>query len=273
MSLSTRVGIRYRIQAQQRINGEQGERCQEYGYNFSLIAEISKIEPLPPNPAIEDLPAPLMSALEHAAQVMYSDPQHQFPATLRRDLYKLLRKSQRANAVSWLSIMSAERVLPIAQAGAPDQAFLAVRLLAMAKALAMGHKIAPAEVHAILNPGYYALVEPFMEDENLSVLFTFRVNSAFYAAFCALMHANGYLTLQQLTNYRIEVNGQMVSGKKLGDEYIARIGASDAAAAAAVAEAWDSEAENWNCEKLKRYWQWWLFEALPAAWDLGAKKE
>ena len=128
------------------------------------------------------------------------------------------------------------------------------------KALAVGHKIAPSQVHSILNPGYYALVEPFMEDEELSRLFTFKVNSAFYAAFCALMHANGYLTLQQLTNYRIEVNGQMVSGKKLGDEYIARIGASDAAAAAAVAEAWDSETESWNSEQLKRYWQWWLLK-------------
>jgi len=45
----------------------------------------------------------------------------------------------------------------------------------------------------------------------------------------------------------------------------------DAAATAAMAEAWDDQMQRINANWLRGFWEWWLTEAIPAAWAASAE--
>lgn len=222
------------------------------------------------------MPKALQEAVEACQAATRSHPEHQLIAVQRRSIYRAFgqpRSATNYRARSWLGIITARHVLPIGAQALPEEAKVARQIIDLAEAIVTGAVAATSpEVEHYGSLGYFGWITPLLEDlerRGLGETFTLNVNCAFRAAYFAFLEACGVRGLEDLRHYVNRRRDGPVKERlqKMSDLDIAFLGASDAAAPAAVAEGWDSQANAWRPAALEAFWNWWLTRAVPAAWE------
>ena len=217
-------------------------------------------------------------------------PKHEFGQTLRRELYTSLHKTaQGINCCKWLAILSAQRVVSIyeeqtlhwkEQGTAPDKIAWATKALAEGNEWAkeelvddwkvaarmieiaesvMDHSISTEYANQVLSVNYYATVGAFALGGGL----TEKGYLALLAAYNALCETLDTVPLKSEGSDGIE------STRQWEDHRLTAAGANadDAAVDAAFAFAGDIENRAYDTKKLKAFWEWWLTNAIPQAWE------
>lgn len=208
---------------------------------------------------------------------MLDDPQHHLPWRERRAFYEALGDDVQARRLrGWLAILSAQHVLPIVLSTTPWDAQplqnldAAIRFLqGEPYPLAEGPEISAEQV---IEASYHADSDAY---DPLTDMYRADIGRASAATHKALLEATGRLDSFKTTKYmhgRRE-NGFYFRGLALPDNQILGddedwsifVAVGDAAGAAAVASACTSERSACDPAKLRAFWEWWLYEALPRA--------
>jgi hypothetical protein len=234
-------------------------------------------KPLEQNGPARQVPERLRNALELALTFMHADSQRRLPWILRDIIYDAFgrkRTKNRYRCRTWVSILAARRVYPFAASAVPGGVEIIDRWLDLATDLVeqrISRDAGPVKEYVL--PGFTNVIEPYYEDPDIVTRITFNVNCAFRAADIAAAEAIGSEGLEQVDSYVVRnVDGVVTSDYYMRDEQLVWTGASDAAACAAVAEAWDMEKGRWDPARQERFWQWWLTDAVPRAWQLGHRR-
>ena len=227
------------------------------------------------NPIPEKLTALVTAALAE----MQADPSHRLPYQRRREIYDAFGNDQIGrDALGWLAIITARRVLPIFQEAFPEDT-LPQELLGTAVGVLQG-QVDEETVEEMQELGYNAAGNVWGYDEDEM---PWNADMAGGAAYHALKEARGQKPLQHLDKvFSLGVvdlaSGEMVtehpqpmSGDQFADEELSQIDSSDTAAKAAVAFACGAEGPHCGPEKLCVFWTWWLQEAIPEAWEAAHK--
>ncbi len=223
------------------------------------------------------LPDQLSRALVVAATAMREDVDHRLPLLLRRDIYDALggrRTKRRYRSRTWLAILAAQRVYPVAASALPGHVDLVDRWLAIATDLVQGHMEpdSPSVTEYVL-PGITVLLRPYYEDPTFASRLNENASGAVRAANLAAAEALGDEGLDLLSHYPVRTpDGSELPGEYMTDEQLIWTGAADAAACAARAEAWKAGEDRWDSRRQKGFWEWWLHEAVPKAFALGSTR-
>ncbi len=221
-----------------------------------------------------EIPLRLQMLIRDTVQAIRQHPSHQFLPAVRRAFYDSLSPDPpfAMQAEGWLAVIAARRVLPLFKNAIPDE-HSPEELLELAEALLRNQadrasaRTRIAEEHYIAgNLWGYA----FMEEDEMPV----NVMFAGWAAHRAVQEAYGTKPLTRLGQfYMFKGNAedkQVISGKEWTDLEAAPSGQGDAASCAAMAVSCDS-AGRCDPEKLREFWEWWLIDAVPLAWESAMK--
>jgi hypothetical protein len=219
------------------------------------------------------MPEQLRRALDVATTSMHDDVQHRLSLVLRKKIYDPLgrkRTTRRYRSRTWLAILASQRVHPVAAAAVPWRVDLIDQWLALATDLVEGRMRPDAEpVDKYVRPGFTVLVRPYLEDPVFASRFTLNVDCAFRSAAFAAFEALGDEGLGDLESYPVLLpDGSELLGERVADEALVWTGASDAA----VAECWNAGENRWDAQRQKLFWDWWLLEAVPGAFELGRRR-
>jgi hypothetical protein len=227
------------------------------------------------------IPAHLNPLIAEALTAVRKHPKHQFPPLERRKIYEAFGSRENLivdRACGWLGIITAKRVLPIFTAKYPQDK-LPERLIRLAERVVRATLDKNSwRVQKYLDYSYHASGNSWGYDEYDLPL---NVDLAGYAARKALGEAIGGKYLHNLDNYAIVgasfsftdgLSGlfnfqREVRGSQLTDEQLATIEVGDTASAAAVASAYSKNSIRCHPKKLLAFWEWWLLEAIPLAWE------
>lgn len=226
------------------------------------------------------MPEKLTTLVTAALAEMRANPSHRLPYQHRREIYGAFENHQIGrDALGWLAVIAARRVLPIFQRAFPDDA-LPQQLLDTAVGVLRG-QVDEETVEEMQELGYNAAGHVWGYDEDEM---PWNVDMAGGAAYHALKEARGQEPLQHLDKiFNLGVvdlaSGEMVaeypqpiSGDQFADEELSQIGSSDVAAKAAVAFSCGVEGPHCDPEKLCAFWTWWLKEAIPEAWETAHRE-
>jgi hypothetical protein len=219
----------------------------------------------------------LIALLDRAHASMQAAALHRLPLLYRKEIYDCFgrkRTRSRYRSRTWLAIIAARRVYPIATSAVPDAASLLDQWLLIATELVEQRmsRDSPSVRNYVL-PGFTVLMRPYTEDDRLKGHSSLEAICAFGAAHDAACEAIGDEGFDRLDGYPWrQPDGSELPGELMPDEELVSTGAVDAAASAAVAEAWDSTARTWNADRQYVYWNWWLHEAVPEAYALGRRR-
>lgn len=182
----------------------------------------------------------------------------------------------------WLAIITAEYVFPIFESNfaevcyedPEDDAYadLPTQWITLAHAVING----TAEEEAIAE--YYHMAHTSMGCMiNDYVSLALNAVCAAQAAYLAATIAMGFKPFQYLESYSVDQRGfvsygsddepNALRGVDLDDRRLTLIGAGDAAAAAAMAFACSRTSPHYDLSKLEQFWDWWLQQAIPSAWQ------
>jgi hypothetical protein len=188
-------------------------------------------------------------------------------------------------AYEFLNVVAAERVLPIYEGyehtGWTNNWYhkeFARRMIQIAKATIV--KDIPAEVTSGLAGSYHMVLG------NMDAI-DCNAEAALHAAYSALPTYSEKFTplweFEQLSRIAIvgtyNINpstgqaketqdSKSLEGEQFTDMDWARVGKSDAAAAAAIAWSCTPDSYQPDVDKLKSFWEWWFNTAIPEAWDM-----
>lgn len=217
------------------------------------------------------LPDSLSGVVNEALAAVRASPSHRFAPHQRQAVYAALSPvsdSLNYRVRAWLAIITARRVLPIFQQALPLEE-MPRRLIDLAEAVVQGKLAADSmEVKSYADQSYHR-----MSSARLATM-PWPVHLAAYAARKALLEACGIEPLSDLDECCMYTfDGDAIPGSEWTDEDLCLDEAGDAASAAAVASAADTSTSFATtstpaCEpaKLLEFWEWWLTEAVPAAW-------
>jgi Immunity protein Imm5 len=228
-------------------------------------------------PRASPLSESLREILDQAYTAMNADSLHRLPLLYRKEIYDCFgrkRTRSRYRSRTWLAIIAARRVYPIAAVALPDAIELLDRWLEIATAL-VEQRLSrdSALVRDFVLPGFTALMRPYPEDENDEEHNSLEATCAFMAAYDAACEAIGDEGFDRLDGYSWrQPDGSELPGELMPDEELVSTGAVDAEASAAVAEAWSSTARTWDADRQYAYWNWWLHEAVPEAYALRRRR-
>lgn len=232
------------------------------------------------------IPTELDTSIQAALLSVLSDAKHDFNWQLRQVLYKTLDKvcqSDIKKTRGWLALFAAEKVLPIftsftSNAPSPHNLY-PQKLILMTKGIiedSVNQEIA-AE---LLEDAYHS--SDIWGSVNQEGDFDFGAHYAAIAAYkalsettlgedqfsCAKNHAkstrDGSITF---------FGGQAPTDRWITSEFFSDfdwarlIAVGDTAGTAAVAFSYRSGSNYCDIKKLKEFWEWWLLEALPEAWE------
>ncbi len=226
--------------------------------------------------------------IKTARSSMYTHPQHLLAPNIRQRIYNALgsRTSSVSNlARGWLAVLAARRVLPIFTRSFPDMP-LPQKLLDTAVKVLNG-EVDDKVVISLLNQGYHVGGNCWgYDEEDMSI----GIDLAGAATYHALKEARGteplknlhqYLSLGTVTTSQdsdlvvsevtVAENPISVRGDEWTDEQLCQIDAADTAAVAAMAYASHEHGNKYDPQKLEEFWEWWLTEAIPQAWELATE--
>jgi hypothetical protein len=227
-----------------------------------------------------ELPDPVQVLANAALAEMQADPRHRLAPKRRQAIYAALAAAPDAalRAVpDWLAVLAAQRVLPLFQAQCPEDE-LPPALLAAAVGVLEG-KLDAATAAEMEAQGYRASQNAWgYQEDNLP----WPVGLAADAAYHALKEARGHKPLADLeTRLRrgtvalqpsapeaekpVAAQSPAPAEPELHDEALCQMDNSDTAAIAAVAAASSEFGPTCDPERLRVFWTWWLWEALPGA--------
>ncbi len=207
--------------------------------------------------------ANLQTLVDQALIIVRAHPQHQLDWQLRRAMYTAFGEYTDLSvtrARGRLAILSAQKVYPIFHAAYLDDD-LPESLLRAAVGLLDG-TVTQDEAAEIQDIGYHIFGNDLYDELN--------VQAAGYSAYKALMEVRGWRD-----PFEQVVHGGVLnqSGERVPftDQELASLEAGDTAGTAAIAFAGNAESDALNVEKLLSFWEWWLIEAIPLAWDFDVQ--
>lgn len=225
------------------------------------------------------LPTVLQERVSHALDEVGLHVERKLSLQSRRELYKLLMTN---SAYGWLAFITARRVLPIFSKTFPPEFFEALsdeeidliegspyNLLKVTEELLL-RRVDVETVNSVIAAGYD--IQWYYVKDNVPNNAVWAAN----AAVRALTESSGVEPLQHVSLYhKRDVNGAWISGENWDDEELANSG-GDTVSAAVVAFASDldySDPAKAKCNptKTQEFWEWWLTEAIPQAWELAEK--
>lgn len=222
----------------------------------------------------------LQNSIEQVYAQMMQTPKYTLLPKYRFSLYKLIASLDAPIDIKlygWLDMFTAKRVSPIWEQALPGDNFV-FRMLDVAEGLLTG-KLSYKETEEERNFFYYASGSE-MYNENISN----RPRAAKEAAYIALKTVCGVVPFGNFDIEQIE--------RGFPDEIIIELGETDVAAPAVLAYSGfdtdfdydEGEGDNNNFidsnpnmnvsskfdpDKRREFWEWWLKEAIPQAWELA----
>ena len=215
------------------------------------------------------LPTSAQALCDQLLELMRNDPDHHITPLQRHELLQILDVPDVPSPVlnrfrGWLGIMTARYVLPIWQAtlpiwseippDLPDNNLLPERLITLAESVVAGttdlqHAWQEANEQWYIVGNIGDSFTAFRDDIPLNVYY------ACDAALRALYETLNTDFLDQMPEHADSTDATLL------DEW------RDSASSAVVAYAGGGEVEPEDILKRRLFWEWWLQEALPAAWS------
>jgi hypothetical protein len=230
-----------------------------------------------------DVPLEIQRLASEGLSSANNNPLAHFDWQIRREMYRKFRtivgNEPGKQVHGWLSVISAEYVLPIFKATFSDDP-LPERLIRYAKRVLEGRISADSQRLILLeDQGYMGTGIDMLDlrDGRIAYDAEYAGNTA-YKALVEVRNKHILLerveTLRRDKGYLIMGGGStsaefdhLENGITFKDEDIAHLAAfSDTASTAAIAYACESQSFTLSREKLRKFWQWWVSEALPKAW-------
>jgi hypothetical protein len=179
--------------------------------------------------------------------------QHYLLPEERRILYRMFEAHSEADIRGWLAIIAAQRVLPIFEQEIPEEKVPRIQLYLASKVERGVIPLDSWQVRAYFDYGYTSA------GDDWGYIISKTVRLAGFAAHRALAEVIGYNPLDLISD-----------GER--DELFVGTNAMDTAGTAAYAAASidynDPEIRNvYNYDRLFTFWEWWLREAIPQAWE------
>jgi hypothetical protein len=207
------------------------------------------------------IPLKLEELINKALSEVHSGLDHHLFWETRQSIYQTLGPVEYGitlnKARGLLAIMAARRVLPIFKASLPEEA-MPEDLLTTAQEVVQGNlDINSPKMNSYLNDAYYA-IKTFWGYKAVP----WNAFLVGFAAFKALQEVGGW---QPFQNRHIYTETSALKGTR--DEDFAHTDDSDTALTAAVAFASGDHKMSCEPEKLLRFWNWWLTEAIPNVWE------
>jgi hypothetical protein len=192
----------------------------------------------------EELPLELRQVLSRAAAAVASSPDHHLPPAYRRAIYAMLGTADPASPRGWLALITARRVAGLWQAA--GRRLLSVDLLGMVEGILRG-RLSPFSGRQAIRAAWRQLLDtPAASPPDPRAL---------EAAQAAVQAMN-------------EVLGQdpfhAVSLRNATSDAELDPATSDTARWAAAAYSGP------DARRRGEFWQWWLYEAVPLAWNASA---
>lgn len=218
------------------------------------------------------LPHSIVQVRNEILPLIRAHPQHEFGQNRRRTIYNVLRETpQGEQAAKWLALLSAQRVLSIyeqtiAQLEQYDEETRTFpRQVLQAVEGILKQTSSDDSPRWLVNELYHFL------HIGLDLRVPYLALKATYEAACEVL--GGIPLRSQVSLRKIDPNGAIEwrSSTTLSDEELAGIGCSADDAAVNAAYAW-AEVPNrkYDYAKVLEFWEWWLLEALPQAWENAA---
>lgn len=205
-----------------------------------------------------ELPLTLVNKLNQASQLLHSNTEYQIKPVTRLNIYAVFDLFEGKLARIWftrLEILTAKRVLPIWQEALPNNQ-LPEQILDLAEQVLNGSLDFEIARNASALDELYQLLGGDLEDEVPAT-----VEFAGEAAYCAFVNIR-HQPFQNL----------LVDEKLTDDKFYSQLG-GDAASSAVKAFAGVLMDGYWvkksDPQKRLEFWEWWLTEAIPQAWDLA----
>ena len=205
-----------------------------------------------------ELPMTLRNKLNQASQILHSNNEYQIKPITRLNIYAAFAEFENKLAKIWLTrleILTAKRVLPLWQEALPNIQ-LPEQVLDLAEQVLDGFLDFETACNANILDELYQLLGGDLEDE-VPATVEFAGESA-YCAFVNIRHQ----PFQDL----------LVDEKLTDDKFYSQLG-GDAASSAVKAFAgvvidgyWVKKSDP---QKRLEFWEWWLTEAIPQAWELA----
>jgi hypothetical protein len=222
------------------------------------------------------LPKNIQTLVDAAFEEMQADPGHHLSHHRRRVIYDAIKSElgDEARIVQgWLAVIAAERVLPMFEALFPDDN-LPRELLDTATGILRG-QVDDERIEEMQDLGYHASGNCWGYDEDEM---PWNVEMAAMSAYRAMIEALGHEPFQNLD--KVVILGEVdlgsgtlnehpepIKGEQFTDEELCTDGNSDTAAPAAVASSCGADGPWCDPGKLHAFWEWWLKEAIPDAWE------
>ncbi len=211
----------------------------------------------------KSLPAYIQTLIHKTLDTIRTDSTHQFLPVVRRDFYTAISPENAAlgwRVRGWAAVFSAKRVLPIFTEAFPEDT-LPGEAIQLAEQVLQGLVTPEAVQKQVHDMNEIAQNMWGYPDEEVPA----NVMLAGWAANNAALEALHVDPLLRFENYVVFPPGGKAR-KAETDPDIAEHG--DNASQAAMATAADAEGV-WRPDQLLAFWEWWLLEALPAAWKLA----
>ncbi len=216
------------------------------------------------------LPSQLQFLVVQELEKLHQRSNHRVDAQTRRSIYQAFgppteRLSIRAR--SWLAILTAQKVLPIFQQALPAED-MPQRLIEMAIAV-VEKKVDVEEAYQLATEGHEMVGRQWGYDEaDVPWNAWFAGNAAVRALLETVTHEpfqrlDKFWKLGQLPTS----DRQIVRADEWLDEELAQVG-GDVASAAAMAWACGTADPKCDPDKLREFWEWWLAQAIPKAWEI-----
>ncbi len=231
-----------------------------------------------------ELPSDLRLLAESGLRAMECHPEHHYDWQTRRTLYRTSRSTYptlSSSFIGWLAVLAAQYVLPIFTSAITDDD-LPQKLVTYAEKIMKGQRRPrSSRVSYLLDQAYLCT------GIDCLVWRTITVYNAEYAGtttYKALIEASGEYDLLENIERDIErgwveprnrsrKDRQPIYPSDITDSDLAHLAAcGDTAGSAAIAYSCARESFTLDATKLRHFWEWWVYSALPHAWQKATKE-
>jgi hypothetical protein len=201
------------------------------------------------------LPTKLKEAIEQAYTAMLEEEEHALIPFYRAAIYEVILEEARDYQIrGWLDILTAQHVLPLYKQVWPEKD-MADKLLELSQAVLLG-TLDRNKAEDIFYEMWNLFVElPGLEGSPLSHV---KANDALTSAIFSLSWL-----VKPISTY------PKVSLQTADDDWFDPEISDSAMWAAAACSGGTYDTEYCDPTARREFWEWWLHEAIPAAWDLA----
>lgn len=226
-----------------------------------------------------ELPPELRLLTEAGLHAMERHPDHHYDWQIRRTFYRTCRSSyplQSAACIGWLAVSAAQYVLPLFTSAITDDDLPQQLVTYAEKIMRNQRRRRSARVSYLLDQAYLCTGIDCLVWRPITA---YNAEYAGTAAHKALMEASGQDDLLEDIEHgihrgwvtprtRSRTDVQPIGPSAITDSDIAHLAAyGDTAGAAAIAHACARESFTLDPTKLRQFWEWWVTNALPHAWQ------